>query len=111
LLDKDYENIKRIQASIGGYFGSSYTVEVDFVSGEIVWNAREDGIFEPGITIQMDSEGLEIEIFREALSKCHILSWEQKYIDPHTLDGTQWSLDIEFDNLCIEKSGSNAYPK
>jgi hypothetical protein len=107
-LDNDYKNIKRIEASIGGYFGSSYTCKVDFVSGEIAWNARKDGVFEPGINLQMDCEGLEM--FVEALSECHILTWNNEYIDPHTLDGTQWNLDIEFDHLCIEKSGSNAYP-
>jgi hypothetical protein len=108
-LDKDYKNIKRIEASIGGYFGTSYTFEVEFDRGKVTWEAREDGILEPGLILQMDTEN--IITFREALSKCRVLSWKNEYIDPNTLDGTQWSLDIEFDDLCIEKSGSNDFPK
>jgi hypothetical protein len=109
LLDKGYENIKRIIASVGGYFGSSYTFEFELVRGKITWEANEDGVFEPALILQMDTES--INTFREAMTKCHILTWEQKYIDLHTLDGTQWSLHIEFDDLCIEKSGNNAYPR
>lgn len=108
-MDKDYKEIKRIEASIGGYFGSSYTLEVEFITGKVTYEVREDGIVEPGLILQMDTEN--INTFREALSKCRVLSWKNEYSDLNTLDGTHWSLDIEFDDLCIEKSGSNAYPK
>jgi hypothetical protein len=107
-LSGQYRNIKRIEASIGGYFGTSYKFEVDLVSGEFFWSTEGDD-FEPGIASKMDSEGLEI--FIEALSKCRVLSWKNEYMDRDVLDGTQWSLDIQLDDLCIEKSGSNAYPK
>lgn len=39
----EYVNIKQITASIGGYFGSSYIVEVEFVNGKITYEVREDG--------------------------------------------------------------------
>ncbi|NHN34854.1 hypothetical protein [Paenibacillus agricola] len=107
-MKTEYENIKRIVASVGGYFGTSYTVEVEFDRGKITWEARGDD-FEPGLILQLDIESMNT--FREALSKSRILSWKNEYIDPNTLDGTQWSLDIEFDDICIEKSGSNDYPK
>jgi hypothetical protein len=107
-MKTEYENIKRIEAFIGGYFGTSYTVEVEFERGKITWEASGDD-FEPALMIQMDNESMNT--FKEAMSKCRILSWKNNYTDPHILDGTQWSLDIEFDDSRIEKSGSNTYPK
>jgi hypothetical protein len=108
-MNKGYENIERLKASVGGYFGSSYTFEVDFDKGKTTWEVREDGVLEPGLTLQMDTEG--INAFREALSKCRILDWKNEYIDPDILDGTQWSLDIELEDRSIQINGSNAYPK
>lgn len=108
-MNKGYENIKRIIASVGGYFGSSYTFEVEFVSGKITYDAREDGVSEADLILQMDIGG--INAFREALSKCRILDWKNEYIEPNTIDGTQWSLDIELEERSIHINGSNAYPK
>jgi hypothetical protein len=108
-MKTEYLNIKRIIASVGGYFGSSYTYEVELVSGNITYEAREDGVSEADLILQMDIEG--IYAFREVLSKCRILDWKKEYIDPDTIDGTQWSLDIELEDRSIHINGSNAYPK
>ncbi|OME26348.1 hypothetical protein [Paenibacillus odorifer] len=105
----EYVNIKQITASIGGYFGSSYIVEVEFVNGKITYEVREDGGLEPSLAVQRDNEG--IAIFREELTKCRILGWEHEYIDPNALDGTHWSLDIVFEDKVLHINGSNAYPK
>ncbi|NHN34827.1 hypothetical protein [Paenibacillus agricola] len=107
-MKTEYENIKRIEAFIGGYFVTSYTFKIEFVRSEVIWEAVGDD-FEPALMIQMDNESMNT--FKEGISKCRILSWKNNYTDPHILDGTQWSLDIEFDDLRIEKSGSNAYPR
>lgn len=107
-MKTEYENIKRIVASVGGYFGTSYTFKVEFDRGKVTWEAREDGVSEPGIILKMDIESLNN--FRKAMIKCRILSWKNEYIDPNTLDGAQWSLNIELYDKLIEKSGSNAYP-
>jgi hypothetical protein len=112
LMNLNYENIKRIKAYVGGHFGTRYTFEIDISSRKVAWSAidMEGGLdFEPNIILHMDTES--INSFKEALSKCRILSWNNNYTDPHIFDGTQWCLDIEFDHLCIEKLGSNAYPK
>jgi hypothetical protein len=108
-MKTEYENMKRIIASVGGYFGTSYSFEVNFDNGKTTWEAREEGVLEPGLTLQMDTRG--INAFREALSKCSILDWDKEYIDPDILDGTQWSLDIELKDRSIQINGSNAYPK
>jgi hypothetical protein len=108
LLDKDYKNIKRIEASIGGYFGTSYTFKVEFDRGEVIWEASGDD-FEPALMIQMDIEGMNT--FIEAIRKCRVLSWKRKYVDLNVLDGTQWVLEIQYNDILIKKSGSNDYPE
>jgi hypothetical protein len=110
-MEKDYGNIKRISASIGGFFGTSYTVEIDIMTGKIMWNTSEGEIFysESKLILQIDSESTKE--FVEAIRKCCVLNWEEKYVDLDILDGTQWNLNIELDNMNIKKSGSNAYPK
>jgi hypothetical protein len=107
-MKTEYENIKRIEAFIGGYFGTSYTFKVEFDRSEVIWEASGDN-FEPALMIQMDIESMNT--FREALSKCRILDWKKEYIDPDTIDGTQWSLDIELEDRSIHINGSNTYPK
>ncbi|WP_433945541.1 hypothetical protein [Paenibacillus sp. SN-8-1] len=44
-------------------------------------------------------------------AKYRILNWENEYIDYNTLDGTQWTLDIELEDRSIHIVGSNAYPE
>jgi hypothetical protein len=104
----DYKNIKRIEASIGGYFGSSYNVEVDFLNGKVTWRGGE-GLYTESVYVkQADTESMNT--FINSIRNCRILKWENNYNNPHILDGTQWSLNIELDDRIIEKSGSNAYP-
>lgn len=104
-----YKNIKGIKASIGGYFGSSYSLEVEFITGKITYEGREGGNVEPSLSLQMDSEG--IVNLREELTKCRIFDWHNEYIDSDTTDGTQWSLDIGLDDRTIHIYGSNTFPK
>ena len=42
---------------------------------------------------------------------CHVLDWQDDYIDSNILDGVQWVIRIHLsNNEVIEKGGSNAYP-
>jgi hypothetical protein len=108
-LSDHYKSIKRIEASIGGYFGSSYSLEVEFITRKITYEVRKDGNVEPSLSLQMDNEG--VVNLRDELTKCRILDWNKEYIDSDTMDGTQWSLDIELDDRTIHINGSNEYPK
>lgn len=117
-MKMEYEDIKQIIASVGGYFGSSYKVEVEFVNGKISYEESGMGIIEPPtIVMPMDNEDIDMPMdnegiakFREELVKCRILDWDNEYIEPNALDGTHWSLDIELEDKVLHIHGSNAYP-
>lgn len=49
--------------------------------------------------------------FVSDLFRCYITDWKNRYVDPDILDGTQWELEITFDDKSIlKRHGSNAYP-
>ena len=50
------------------------------------------------------------DIFLRALNTHNVWNWEEYYMDPHMLDGTQWSLKIKAGSLKIKSGGSNEYP-
>lgn len=52
----------------------------------------------------------EFDWFLEELYKCDFLNWADAYEDPLVLDGTHWSIHIEFDTYCEIKRGSNHFP-
>ena len=52
------------------------------------------------------------EEFLEGLAELHIGEWKKNYVNPSILDGTQWSIDIEYegDRKPVHIYGSNAFP-
>ena len=45
------------------------------------------------------------------LEQLHAWDWKPRYINSSVMDGTKWSLNIEYmDDRVITSSGSNAYP-
>lgn len=52
------------------------------------------------------------EDFISGIKALHIGEWKRTYKDPLILDGTQWELDIYYNNgrKAVKISGSNAYP-
>ncbi len=107
LLEKSYEDIKRIKASVGGYSGPNYEVEIDFVNGIATW---KEGMYQE-LEHTKDLDAASSTKYIKELSNCRVLNWGQQYIEPCVLDGTQWSVEIDFDDACVCKYGSNAYPK
>lgn len=50
--------------------------------------------------------------FRYDLENCKLLEWDEEYVNPYVLDGTQWYVDILFKrNAPLRIEGSNVYPK
>jgi hypothetical protein len=106
-VSKRYEDIRCFKAYVGGYFGPNYHVEINIISGKVTWSEGlyKEAEYEKKVNVE------DIKQFIEGLRKCRILKWGQEYVQPYVLDGTQWSIEIEFNDICIYKAGSNAYPK
>jgi hypothetical protein len=121
--------IKKFQFSIGGYFGSSYSIEL--VDGLFLYRATTDGVttesqinpiyendsqFEHEVIVQSDTTDEDlvlteerIERFRKYISR-YCKGWQKDYCDYDVLDGTSWECDIWVDDFRLQSSGQNKYP-
>lgn len=99
--------IKKIEASIGGYFSGQTIVVIDLTEHEMTWEHRPS---EETMVVKKLTPAMEKRLLQQ-LEKAKVLEWEEEYKDPSILDGTQWEVKIAFEDKTIYKDGSNAYPK
>lgn len=106
-MNKD--EIKSITVYYGGFFGGAEQRTISHDDEQLLverryWNgASEDG--------RVLYEGQTWESFISKLDVIGIEKWAEEYNNPDVLDGTQWSLDIEYyDGRGRHYSGSNMYP-
>jgi len=99
---------KSFSASIGGFFGPSYQVELK--DGKLYYRSyRGNPNRARRITITPTPE--QWAKFRAALDAIHIWKWKARYDNQYVNDGTQWSLSITYDDRALTSGGSNSYPK
>lgn len=107
-IDAAYGKIKTIKASVGGYFGGYYNVDIDLLNLKTTWNHWGGGDEEE--TVHKTIRTVTAKKFTEQLKVIDLLSWKSKYIMPGVCDGTQWSVEIGTDVRTIKKYGDNMYP-
>lgn len=97
---------RKFSARIGGML--SVTFQIELTDGALVYTssrARENTeLVKIKPTVEQWRE------FRAALDDINVWRWEPSYINRKILDGTQWSLEIEYADRSIKTGGSNSYP-
>lgn len=121
--------IKKIDFSIGGYFGSSYSLEYKKelflyraqTGGESTISIinpifKKDYQFEHIAIFKSDSIDADLVIseerklnFLKYISR-YCKSWKKEYLDNDICDGTSWECDIWIDDFRLQSSGQNKYP-
>ena len=114
-FDSNMHFISKITFSIGGFFGGyrSYVVEL---SNELraytkLWEEEESLVL-----LDEDDEAFTRETYLAALAEFHIGEWRRSYSTKRfgyeVCDGTQWDLEIEFNNghKPLRFNGDNSYP-
>ncbi|HBN83798.1 MAG TPA: hypothetical protein DDZ89_08130 [Clostridiales bacterium] len=107
-LDAAYRRIKVIKASISRYFRDRYNVEINLENRKVTvtyWDGGEEEITRKTIR-QTTADKLP-----EQIKSVNLLFWKRRYVDPLTLDGTQWSAELLSDERTIKIYGSNQYPE
>ena len=109
-FDEGLKDLHILRFSIGGFF-EGHTVRTYTVIGDKVMMEEEHFPIEES-PVPSEYEPWPAEAFIEELKNLHIGEWKQDYMNPYVLDGTQWSLEIEYSNdrTPVEISGSNAFP-
>jgi hypothetical protein len=121
--------VKKFQFSIGGYFGSSYSIEL--VDGLYLYRASTDGLitisqinpiyendsqFEHEVIVQSDSMDDDLILTEERIERFYkyisryCKTWQKDYCDKDVLDGTSWESDIWIDDFRLQSGGQNKYP-
>lgn len=111
---------------VGGYFGTSHYVYIDAKQkNKIIRYAKAPGGIYVDLKLPKNEMYLYPEIllkeipltdenwinFLEELAALDIQLWKDEYNNNDILDGTQWSLEIQFSGReKIKKWGSNEYP-
>ena len=91
-------------ASIGGYGGDSFAVEC--TDGKLLyrkhdWHTERREVLSPSPQ--------QWQQFTSMLDQINVWVWKERYEQP-ILDGTSWSLHVEWGDKSVETSGSNGYP-
>ena len=100
----------RFTLEIGGFF-DGYTKYKYTISGDRV-------LFDADHSFYLKPSNLPVyepftrEEFVRGIAALHIGEWKERYENLYVLDGTQWSISIEYENgkEPLKICGSNAYP-
>lgn len=109
-FDTKLATMHRFTLEIGGFF-NGYTKYKYTISGERV-------LFDADHSFYLKPSNLPVyepftrEEFVRGIAALHIGEWKERYENLYVLDGTQWSISIEYENgkESFEIYGSNAYP-
>ena len=99
MLKKKKKKIKKIETYVGGYFGGYHQVEVDLENNSVTWTHGGEGKLEESIYRNIRSATAKKLL--EQLELLNLLNWEAEYVDPGTLDGTQWHVEIVMDGHTV----------
>jgi len=98
---------KRFDASIGGFMGSSYQLELH--GDTLTYTAFGVGHRNPERATVVPSAA-QWRDFKEALDVLKVWKWREDYPTQGTVDGTQWTLDIAYADCALKTHGNNSYP-
>ena len=102
------DSMSKLVFTIGGFFCGHETRTFTVVGDKVFVDVEKT-------MISMDKEEHDPyrkEDFISGIKALHIGEWKRTYNDPLVMDGTQWELDIYYNNgrKAVKISGSNAYP-
>ena len=102
--------MKKFEFEYGGFPSGYETRSYTIVGEKVLFDLRHSFSQKPFDL--SDYEPVTKEEFLEGLAELHIGEWKKNYVNPSILDGTQWSIDIEYegDRKPVHIYGSNAFP-
>lgn len=98
---------ERFSASIGGYMGSSYSVELrdsvlTYITADLHYSNPAHTVIQP-----TDAQWRE---FRQTIDTLNVWRWLNDYPNPGVCDGARWSFDVAYSDRAITTGGDNNYP-
>jgi hypothetical protein len=97
----------RFVARIGGFLGSSYSVELR--DGTLTYTASDRGQTKVRHTTITPTDAAWRE-FRQTLDELKVWQWRSDYPRGGVVDGTQWLFEIAYSDRNLKSRGDNNYP-
>lgn len=97
---------KKLRASIGGFPGPSFSVELQ---GRVLIYTESRGS-KGTRRVEVTPSAQQWREFRHELDALNVWRWRENYPNASAMDGTQWSLEVEYAEQAIRAHGSNNYP-
>jgi hypothetical protein len=97
----------RFVARIGGFLGSSYSVELK--DGTLIYTASDRGQANIRHTTITPTDAAWRE-FRKTLDELKVWQWRSDYPRGGVVDGTQWLVEIAYSDRSLKSRGDNNYP-
>jgi hypothetical protein len=97
---------RRFVARIGGFLGSSYSVELK--DGTLIYTASGRGktsVQRATITPTV----VQWREFRQALDELKVWQWQNDYPRGGVMDGTQWLFEVAYSDRVLKSRGDNKY--
>jgi hypothetical protein len=94
-------------ARIGGFLGSTYSVELK--DGALTYTASGRGRTNVRHATVIPTEAAWRE-FRQALNELKVWQWQNDYPRGGVVDGTQWLFEIAYSDRILKSRGDNNYP-
>ncbi|MEA3423379.1 MAG: hypothetical protein U9Q80_06275 [Bacillota bacterium] len=105
----NYDEIEKLEASVGGYFGTSFDVTIDFKLNLFEWSSVEHSVESMPKSKKGHIDFTKVE--KSKFIATNILCWKDRYENElRIMDGTSWGVKITFKDHLIQKSGSNSFP-
>jgi hypothetical protein len=98
----------RFVARIGGFLGSSYSVELN--GGTLTYTASGRGQTNIRHTTITPTDAAWRE-FRKTLDELKVWQWQKDYPRGGVVDGTQWLFEIAYSDRTLKSRGDNNYPE
>ncbi len=102
--------VESITVEYGGFFGGTEKRVITHDGDKIVVERTfYNGASDDGKLLYVGKTWTDL---LQGMDSLHIDNWAEQYNDPDVLDGTQWSLDIEYGKGAdgVHYWGSNKYP-
>ena len=115
-FDNNLSAISKIVFSIGGYFGGYETRTISLDGGDLQVSVQRSLSIEPEEPLAEFILPFDKDEFMDELSRLHIGEWRSSYNPERfgyvVLDGTQWELEIHYNNGVkpFKSHGSNSFP-
>ncbi|MBU5635901.1 hypothetical protein KOM00_04065 [Geomonas sp. Red69] len=97
----------KFRISVGGYTGSSYCLEL---RDEALIYEECEWAYEPVRTVEIKAAFKDWRHFWLECQKVGLWSWQSKYEGVELCDGTDWEIEIIWDNREVFSCGTNAFP-